>query len=104
LSDPTVVVVVVVVAAVENILLYLQLFIGEKTVISGFPECSFDWYRVCGSMMLNVEDTATQEHNDERDFPTPIDPDTRVKEVKKRVQSVCKLERRLKFRVMQSGV
>ncbi|KAH8963804.1 hypothetical protein BDL97_04G030900 [Sphagnum fallax] len=64
-----------------------------------------EYEETMGSVLIFSEsDTATQEHNDERDFPTPIDPDTRVKEVKKRVQSVCKLERRLKFRVMQSGV
>ncbi|KAH8963791.1 hypothetical protein BDL97_04G030900 [Sphagnum fallax] len=65
-----------------------------------------EYEETMGSVLIfsESEDTATQEHNDERDFPTPIDPDTRVKEVKKRVQSVCKLERRLKFRVMQSGV
>jgi hypothetical protein len=65
-----------------------------------------EYEETMGSVLIfsESEDTATHEHNDERDFPTPIDPDTRVKEVKKRVQSVCKLERRLKFRVMQSGI
>ncbi|KAH9564607.1 hypothetical protein CY35_04G034300 [Sphagnum magellanicum] len=64
-----------------------------------------EYEETMGSVLIFSEsDTATHEHNDERDFPTPIDPDTRVKEVKKRVQSVCKLERRLKFRVMQSGI